>query len=159
MNNSLIHKVVALLLSFLMFFTSIGYSMDIHYCKGEVEDVSFFGEVTSCEMQTEESTSLKECCHASDVRESQCKNHSIGDGIQKEDCCKDEVLVLSVEDFSVARSIEASIHKLLIFPISFLYALALSERVDVLHEDDSTYYYRSYFPTRELHLLHQVFII
>ncbi len=158
MYNSFTYKVTALLLAFLMFFSSIGYSMDIHYCKGEVWDIAFFGEVEVCEMQ-EEVTPVKECCHRVEVKERQCKNHSGDSGIQREDCCKNVELVLDVGDYNPTKEVDASIYKVLLFPISFIYALFVSGRNESVDEGESIYYYRSYFSTQELNLLHQVFII
>ncbi len=158
MYNSYLYRVTALLLAFLMFFSSIGYSMDIHYCKGELWDIAFFGEAEVCEMQ-EEVALVKECCHRVEVKERQCKNHSGDSGIQREDCCKNVELVLDVEDYNPAKEVDASIYTVLLFPISFIYALFVSERNESVDEGESIYYYRSYFSTQELNLLHQVFII
>jgi len=43
-----IHRITAFTLAFLMLFTSIGYSVDLHYCKGELKTFSLVGKAKPC---------------------------------------------------------------------------------------------------------------
>lgn len=42
------YRFIALTMAFLMFFTSVGLAVDMHYCQGKVQSVSFFGKAKSC---------------------------------------------------------------------------------------------------------------
>ena len=68
-----IHRITALIMAFLMFFASVGFSVDFHYCKGELKSFSLIGEASAChkemktcprhaEMQTVEDNEDSKCC-------------------------------------------------------------------------------------------------
>ena len=42
------YREVAILLAFLMFISSTGFSMNFHYCKGEMKSFSLIGEAADC---------------------------------------------------------------------------------------------------------------
>ena len=72
-----LHRVISLTLAFLITFTSVGFSIDVHYCKDKLKSVSLFGEAESCH-------AVKKTCpnHPSKVQEKEddkncCKNESI----------------------------------------------------------------------------------
>ena len=46
------YRTLALALALLMFFTSTGFSVDMHYCKGEFKSFSLFGKAKSCHADT-----------------------------------------------------------------------------------------------------------
>ena len=48
MKTKAIHRITALTMAFLMFFTSVGFSVDIHYCKGDLKSFSLIGEASAC---------------------------------------------------------------------------------------------------------------
>jgi len=68
-----VHRITALTMALLMCFTSVGYSVDFHYCKGDLKSFSVVGEATTChgtmkscprhvEMQIEEKSEDSSCC-------------------------------------------------------------------------------------------------
>ena len=58
------YRLIALMMAFLMFFTSAGFTMDMHYCGGELKSVSFFGKAKTChDMAGENETPKKDCPH------------------------------------------------------------------------------------------------
>ena len=50
MNTKFSYRALAMFMAFLMFSSSIGFSMDIHYCGDELKSFSFFGDAEACEM-------------------------------------------------------------------------------------------------------------
>ena len=42
------YRLTALFLAALMFITSVGFSMDVHYCQDEMRNVSLLGKASSC---------------------------------------------------------------------------------------------------------------
>lgn len=48
MEKSALHRINSLVLAILMLFTSVGFSADLHFCKGELKSFSFFGKAESC---------------------------------------------------------------------------------------------------------------
>lgn len=68
-----IHRITALTMAFLMFFTSVGFSVDFHYCKGDLKSFSLIGEASAChqtkkacprhkEMKSEDNSEDSKCC-------------------------------------------------------------------------------------------------
>jgi hypothetical protein len=83
-----LHRITALIMAFLMFFSSVGYSINVHYCKGELKSLSLIGEAASCH-------SAKKLCphHAkSQIEEDKTTN-----------CCSNETL--QVEDLDIDYNI------------------------------------------------------
>lgn len=70
-----LHKLLALILAFVVLFTSFSFTVEKHVCMGKVADVSYFTEADSCDMVMEE-----EECVMDDFS---------GDKMDQEDCCND----------------------------------------------------------------------
>lgn len=73
MKKTVLHRIIALTLAFVMFFTSVGFSVDIHYCRGDLKSFSLIGEASTChqakktcpshkEMMSEETSEDSKCC-------------------------------------------------------------------------------------------------
>ena len=64
--NSLrsIYRFTALVLAFLMFFTSTGFAVDMHYCQGKLKSISFLGKAKTChEIASKDNAPMKNCPH------------------------------------------------------------------------------------------------
>lgn len=86
------YRVTALILAFLMFFTSIGYSIDFHYCKGDLKSFSLFGKAASCHTQK------KSCPNHTNTQLSPEK---------EKDCCSNEKL--EIDNLDVDYDISSTI--------------------------------------------------
>jgi len=70
------YKIFSLVMALLILITSVGFSLDIHYCNGQLKSVSFFGKAKSC--------------HDNSVQKS-CSHHK---ELQKDnDCCENRTFV------------------------------------------------------------------
>lgn len=49
--NATIKKISALILSFIVIFSSITFSIDEHYCGNKLMDISYFGNADKCGME------------------------------------------------------------------------------------------------------------
>ena len=49
-----LQKILALILAFIVLFTSFSFTVEKHVCMGEVTDVSYFTDADSCGMEMEE---------------------------------------------------------------------------------------------------------
>jgi hypothetical protein len=47
-SKSLTYRILALSMAFLVLFSSVGFSMDLHYCQGELKSFSLIGKAKSC---------------------------------------------------------------------------------------------------------------
>lgn len=67
MKTTKFFKTLSLFMAMLVFVSSLGYSLDIHYCGGDIFDFSFVGDVTSCQEKEQTNTNQskftkKGCC-------------------------------------------------------------------------------------------------
>jgi len=95
-------------MAFLMFFASVGFSADVHFCKGEFKSFSLVGEASSCH------TAKKSCPHHA--------NMVTEDGHEK-DCCTNEKF--EVDDLDVDYNVSAEV-ELTDLQIQFVASLVYS---------------------------------
>ncbi len=91
------YKLIALFMAFLMFSTSVVFSMDIHFCENKLESINFFGEAEACEMMQEkqQSSEVHSCCEAPKKEIKSCHDNEEANG----SCCHNESISLSNGDF------------------------------------------------------------
>lgn len=91
-----------------MFFTSVGFSADVHFCKGEFKSFSFIGEASSCH------TAKTSCPHH--------VNMDIEEDVKK-DCCTNQSFEIDDLDADYNVSAEVKLTDLQIqFVASFVYS-------------------------------------
>ncbi len=78
MANKKTYRIVAFMLSLLMFCTSVGFTIDMHFCQGKLAAVSVFGEASCC--KTACTSTKKACCQLPKTKHTDdncCDNTSI----------------------------------------------------------------------------------
>jgi len=158
MNISYLHRITALLLALLMFTTSIGYSMDVHYCGNEIKSIGLFGNAVACEMESVEKQEedLHACCKAPELNKESETCHS--QKIEEEDCCHNETIVLETDsDFNHDKTIDFDFQQDFVFTTLFIYNV-FAFRVEENTVNDN-FYYSPPKLTKDVMTLHQVFII
>ncbi len=86
------YRLMATALALLMLISSVGFSVNMHFCMGELASVSLLGKAQACSLAVSESS-----CHQSEETE-----------INKMDCCQDSSFsVGSQADFSTSYTVEA----------------------------------------------------
>ena len=94
MKKTALHRTTSLTLAILMLFTSVGFSADLHFCKGEFKSFSLFGKAESCH------TVKKSCPHHS--------NKVVSDQSEK-DCCSNKTIEFDDLDSDYNISIDAEL--------------------------------------------------
>ena len=108
MIKTALHRITSLTLAILMLFTSVGFSADLHFCKGEFKSFSLFGEAESCH------TMKKTCSH-----------HAIMDvtNQSEKDCCSNQSIEVDDLDADFNISVDAELTELQFkFVASFVYS-------------------------------------
>ena len=82
MNISSTYRLLAMFLAVLMFITSVGLTVDLHYCSGQLKTFSFIGKAKSCHDK-----SLMACPNH---RKMMAQNEH--DGIDTGNCCSNKTL-------------------------------------------------------------------
>ncbi len=74
MHRNILYRFTALTMAFLLMFSSVGYSVDMHICRGKVKHFSFFGKAEDCfghkqscsnlvhKKSSKQTFSKKKCC-------------------------------------------------------------------------------------------------
>jgi len=89
--------------AFLIGFTSIGYSADLHFCKGALKSMAFFGSAKKChEISGATSCHKSEICP--DLNKQKCSENP------EDSCCKNEK-VQDIFDYHGAISLEVKKEK------------------------------------------------
>ena len=83
--SSYTYRLIALTMAFLMLFSSVGFSIDMHYCQGKLKSFSFFGEAKNCHEMAKE----KACPHHQKKIEQEATKTC---SIDKKDCCQNKTL-------------------------------------------------------------------
>lgn len=83
------YRLIALTMALLMFFTSTGFVMDMHYCGGKLKSFSFFGKAKTCyDMVENDETTIMGCIHHQEVTSNK------EDRLKKKNCCSNKTLHL-----------------------------------------------------------------
>lgn len=161
MNIALKHRITAGLMAVLMLITSSGLSMDVHYCRGEFKNFSFFGEAEPCEMalKHQEKTKVKKthsCCHAKKVEKVEVKTCTHDSEI-KGNCCNNESYTIATSDAYEVEQFTIDFTNLIV-EVPQIYSLELAF-ISFKSELDYFHYYHPPPISRDIQALHQVFII
>ena len=90
--RSLLHRIVAVTMALLMFTSSTGLSFDLHYCQGQLQNVSIFGEAKSCHEKAKEVKSS----HCKKKQTACHKNTDTTKSCEENNCCQNENSFLRV---------------------------------------------------------------
>ena len=84
--NVIVRKISTTLLSFIVLFSSMSFTIDEHYCGNRLMDVSYFGDADKCGMQ-------------------EIIMHSNTSLVKQNNCCKDETTLLESSIFNKEKLI------------------------------------------------------
>ena len=142
----------------LLLVSTIGFSLEIHFCGGEVKSVGLF-EAEPCEMEneklsTEEFAQLPPC-HQKMYLANQEKKEK--DGFNQDQCCHNEQIIFETEDGEKQISLDPTevdrVQAVLIYTALDLHLF--STKRAVLGEED----YKPPLPHQDRSVLYQVFRI
>jgi hypothetical protein len=137
------HKIFAISLAFLLLFSSSGLAMDMHYCKGELKSISFFGTVKSCHLQPELPP-----CHKTQKEEKEHQN----------ECCENQQMVIEKTNFNATNPQLVSFENLTIeFVCTWVTVFVTSQ--DITIKAGSLPEYKPPLPKRNIQAHLQTFII
>lgn len=135
-----IHKFIALIMAIVVLFTTMSFTVDMHYCGDTLVDFSFVQDVKTCGMEK--------------VEPAKCCSNSM---ISKKSCCSDEQLIVRgqvnlMQDFSQLTFEQQK------FVVSFAYSyISLFE--GTASKKISFIDHLPPFIRRDLQVLHQTFLI
>ena len=137
MKFSFLHKSVATVLSALVLFASISFTIEKHFCGDVLIDVAIFTNAEKCTMEAQDSDRYQ---------------------ITKKPCCKDEIDVID----GISESIYPSFKDLKTVEKYLITSFYLSYNAHIEHEDSSNNSYNYYLPPKlieDRQLLYETFLI
>jgi hypothetical protein len=138
--KNVFRKVLSILMAFVVMFSTMSFSIDMHYCGNSLVDFSFFTEAKGCGM--EEDQSVKNC-----------ENPFISEN----SCCTDQQIIKEGEDDLKTAFNNLSFEQQT-FVASFFYTYI--NLFDGLDENISPFKdYSPPFIERDVQVLHQTFLI
>ena len=135
-----LHKILALILAFIVLFSSFSFTVEKHICMGKVIDVSYFSRADSCGM-------IDEDCGVNDSLETK---------IQKEKCCSNvqELIPGNQNEQQALQSFEI---EQLQFIITYFYTY-----IHLFEDKNDIIPYKNYTPPlvdKDINVLYQTFLI
>jgi len=92
-----LQKIGALLLIPVILFSSFGFTINVHYCKGELKNYALFVEAEDCDManSSNETDETLPPCHQKKLKEQLEKNSRSenSNGLIKDNCCHNETFI------------------------------------------------------------------
>ena len=135
-----IHKTLAICMAFVVFFTTMSFSLEMHYCGNTMVDYSFFHNVENCGMEKAPLAST-------------CENPKMS----KKSCCSDEQIVFEGQD-DLKDTFDTLTFDQQVFVVSFTYSyINLFEGIpskEVPHKE-----YPPPYVKQDVQVLHQTFLI
>ena len=101
MIKQVFHKIMSLVLAFVVLFSTLSFTINMHYCGDTLVETAIYQKAKGCGMEME-SPSSKDC------------------SITKKNCCSDEQLVLDGQD-ELQLSIDKISFEQQVFIASFIY--------------------------------------
>lgn len=95
------YKLVAVMMSVLMFTATIGFSIDMHFCQGNFKNLSFIGNANTChdvakKLPDDHCAKLQTTCHKVDPLSSK--------SVDTKGCCDNKTVSVQLEDDYVASN-------------------------------------------------------
>lgn len=140
-----------------MFFTSVGFAMDMHFCQGNLKSVSFFGKAKTChDMAGENETPMKDCPHHKKMM-AEKKGCS-----EDKDCCSNKTIQLqSDQDQKVQTNdfvVNKQLKQLKQFVIAYV-AVFFADNFDLQREAANFAHYKPPLIQRDIPVLNQTFLL
>jgi hypothetical protein len=133
------HKISSFLMAIVVLFSTMSFTIDMHYCGDNMVDFSFFHNVETCGMEKELA--------------SNCENPEMS----KKSCCSDEQIIIKGQD-DLKDNFTKLTSEQQIFVASFVYSYTSlfegTESKEVPFFDYSPPYVK-----RDVQVLHQTFLI
>ncbi len=139
-----LNKILALILAFIVIFSSLSFTVEKHVCMDEVTDVSFFNQADSCGMETDE------CNH-------QDKNFDSSKSFNEKDCCN------NIHELIQGNPVQQqAIDGFEITQVSFIVAYAYTY-LNLFKENKDEIPFTDYSPPplidKDIQILYQTFLI
>lgn len=90
------HRIISLMMAFLMLCSSTGFSIDFHYCQGNLKHFSIFGEAESCHSKKANNHCKMKKNSSCKMKKKTCPASSSKEKIKdcKKGCCSNNTITI-----------------------------------------------------------------
>ena len=96
------HKILSIVMTFVLMFSTMSFTVDMHYCGDTLVDAAIFHKAETCGMEMQKATTSSEC------------------SITKKNCCSDEQIVVDGQE-ELQLSVDNISFEQQLFIASFVY--------------------------------------
>ncbi len=100
MHVTKLYRCFALSMAFLVFLSTAGLSVDMHFCNDQLKGISLIGKAANCHEKESHCKNSKKACHQKKHQESKST-------LAKDDCCNNEHFILQMDVDFAPSSIDA----------------------------------------------------
>ena len=151
--NHLAYRLTAFSLALLVFVTSVGWVLDMHYCAGELKSVSWLGKAKTCHEQAV-AKPMKKCPHHQKMMQAQAD----GPSAKQKDCCENKTVYVHADQDVDVQPIEIFQDKQF-QQFLFAYLSVFQSSHTVTSHDQAYYQYRPPLIARDIPVLVQSFLL
>ncbi len=112
------HKILSIVMTFVLMFSTMSFTVDMHYCGNTLVDAAIFHKAETCGMEMQKATTGSEC------------------SITKKNCCSNEQIVVDGQD-ELQLSVDKISSDQQVFIASFVYTYI--NRFDGLQENVTSF--------------------
>lgn len=146
------YRFISLTLAFLVFTTSAGFSIDMHFCQHQLKSISFFGKAKTCHEKSQ-AAPMKNCPHHSKVvtEKEGCT--------EDKDCCNNKTLHFQSDQDQQVQTSDFLINKQFQkFAIAYVAVFFVND--SSIESDASTYaQYKPPLISRDIPVLFESFLL
>ncbi len=140
MNYKKLHKGIAVVMVFVVLFSTLSFTISKHYCGDKLVDTAIFHEAKTCGMNKLQASTNSEC------------------SITKKSCCSDEHLVIKGQEEMKLSSFDKLSFEHQLFFTTFCYTYFNLFQENDLKENN----FKDYAPpliVKDIHILDEVYLI
>ena len=154
MNQRITFRAIALSMSFLMFFTSLGFALDVHYCQDQLKSFSFLSKAKSCH----EVAIKAKLAHCKKMAKSSNHCAKLSNKDCKKGCCDNKTIVVKSLDENYTSPAVPTLDNIQIqFLVAFVYSFYNKTAIDSNYPKYINY--KPPIPDKDIPVLYQSFLI
>lgn len=147
------YRTIALIMAFLMFLSSAGFAMDMHYCGGELKSVSIFGKAKTCHEMTKKDAAMKDCHHHKKMMSEK------EDCSEDKNCCSNKTVIIQSDQDQQIQSVDFVVSKeLKQFVIAYV-TVFFSDNSTLERQKSTFALYKPPLISRDISVLNQTFLL
>ena len=144
-------RILAVSLALLVFLTTTGFTLDIHYCQDQLKSISFIGEAKNCH----EAQSTKRC----GKQTKKCQHSEDADKSDLDNCCHNERITIDKSEIEATQPQVVSTEKISLQFIANFITVFIDENSNDFRPQSFKPDKPPPLPDRDILVLYQTFLI